>query len=69
MNDVRVATELRLGQGDFCDYEHSTPQGAEKIGKWPAGRLARLMDAERGRRPIAMGLRGELSGTIDGRGR
>src|SRR6266436_2871215 len=35
-----LATELRFGEGDFYDYEHNTPQGAEKIGKWLAGKLS-----------------------------
>jgi len=35
-----LATELRFTEGDFYDYEHNTPQGAEKIGTWLAGKLA-----------------------------
>ncbi len=38
-----LATELRFSEGDFYDYEHNTPQGAEKIGKWLAGKLAGLV--------------------------
>jgi lysophospholipase L1-like esterase len=38
-----LATDLRFGDGDFYDYEHNTPQGAEKIGQWLAGKLAVLM--------------------------
>ena len=35
-----LATELRFSEGDFYDYEHNTPQGAEKIGRWLANKLA-----------------------------
>jgi lysophospholipase L1-like esterase len=38
-----LATELRFSEGDFYDYEHNTPQGAEKIGQWLAGELAGLV--------------------------
>jgi hypothetical protein len=38
-----LATELRFVAGDFYDYEHNTPQGAEKIGHWLAGKLAGLI--------------------------
>ena len=38
-----LATELHFGAGDFYDYEHNTPQGAEKIGKWRADKLAELV--------------------------
>jgi len=38
-----LASELRFIEGDFYDYEHNTPQGAEKIGKWLAGKLAGLV--------------------------
>jgi len=38
-----LATELRFTEGDFYDYEHNTPQGAEKIGKWLAGKLVGLV--------------------------
>lgn len=37
-----LATELRFAAGDFYDYEHNTPQGAEKIGHWLAGKVAGL---------------------------
>lgn len=35
--------ELDLGDGDFYDMVHTTPQGAEKIGRWLAGRLGALL--------------------------
>ena len=38
-----LATELHFADGDFYDYEHNTPQGAEKIGHWLAGKLAGLI--------------------------
>ena len=38
-----LATELRFSAGDFYDYEHNTPQGAEKIGRWLASKLAGLV--------------------------
>jgi GDSL-like lipase/acylhydrolase family protein len=38
-----LATELPFSEGDFYDYEHNTPQGAEKIGKWLAGKLVGLV--------------------------
>jgi len=38
-----LATELPFADGDFYDYQHNTPQGAEKIGRWLAGRLAGLV--------------------------
>jgi lysophospholipase L1-like esterase len=38
-----LATELQFSEGDFYDYEHNTPQGAEKIGRWLAGKLAGLV--------------------------
>ena len=38
-----LATELRFSDGDFYDYEHNTPQGAEKIGRWLADKLAGLV--------------------------
>jgi lysophospholipase L1-like esterase len=38
-----LATELRFADGDFYDYEHNTPAGAEKIGTWLAGKLAGLL--------------------------
>lgn len=37
-----LATDLRFSDGDFYDYQHNTPQGAEKIGQWLAGKLAGL---------------------------
>ena len=40
---LNLATELRFSDGDFYDYEHNTPQGAEKIGHWLAGKLAGLI--------------------------
>jgi GDSL-like Lipase/Acylhydrolase family len=38
-----LAAELPFSEGDFYDYEHNTPQGAEKIGRWLAGKLAGLV--------------------------
>jgi hypothetical protein len=38
-----LATELRFTEGDFYDYEHNTPPGAEKIGKWLARKLDGLV--------------------------
>jgi hypothetical protein len=38
-----LATELQFEEGDFYDYEHNTPQGAERIGRWLAGKLAGLV--------------------------
>ena len=38
-----LATELPFSEGDFYDYEHNTPQGAEKIGRWLAGKLDGLV--------------------------
>ena len=38
-----LATELQFGEGDFYDYEHNTPQGAEKIGRWLSAKLAGLV--------------------------
>ena len=38
-----LATELRFSEGDFYDYEHNAPQGAEKIGRWLADKLAGLV--------------------------
>ena len=40
-----LASELHFADGDFYDYEHNTPQGAEKIGRWLATKLARLLDS------------------------
>jgi len=34
-----LATEVHFEDGDFYDYEHNTPRGAEKIGHWLAGKL------------------------------
>jgi hypothetical protein len=38
-----LATELPFGEGDFYDYEHNTPQGAEKIGRWLGGKLVGMV--------------------------
>jgi len=38
-----LATELRFMEGDFYDYEHNTPPGAEKIGTWLARKLDGLV--------------------------
>lgn len=38
-----LAQEVRFSDGDFYDYEHNTPQGAEKIGRWLADKLAGLV--------------------------
>ncbi|HTY78184.1 MAG TPA: GDSL-type esterase/lipase family protein [Candidatus Bathyarchaeia archaeon] len=38
-----LATELHFEPGDFYDYEHNTPQGAERIGRWLAERLEGLV--------------------------
>lgn len=38
-----LATELHFADGDFYDFEHNTPQGAEKIGHWLAGKLVGLI--------------------------
>ena len=38
-----LAAELRFTEGDFYDYEHNTPRGAEKIGRWLSGKLAGLV--------------------------
>lgn len=38
-----LARELTFEPGDFYDYLHNTPQGAEKIGRWVAGKLAGLV--------------------------
>ena len=38
-----LATELHFTDGDFYDFEHNTPQGAEKIGHWLAGKLVGLI--------------------------
>ena len=34
-----LASEIVFEAGDFYDYEHNTPRGAEKIGLWLAGKL------------------------------
>jgi len=38
-----LARELTFEPGDFYDYLHNTPQGAEKIGRWLASKLAGLV--------------------------
>jgi len=38
-----LARDLSFGAGDFYDLLHNTPQGAEKIGRWLAERLAGLV--------------------------
>ncbi|MCR6631426.1 MAG: GDSL-type esterase/lipase family protein [Magnetospirillum sp.] len=38
-----LARELTFERGDFYDYLHNTPQGAEKIGRWLASKLAGLV--------------------------
>ncbi|HLO76667.1 MAG TPA: SGNH/GDSL hydrolase family protein [Magnetospirillum sp.] len=38
-----LARELTFDPGDFYDYLHNTPQGAEKIGRWLAAKLAGLV--------------------------
>jgi hypothetical protein len=38
-----LATELQFSEGDFYDYEHNTPQGAEKVGRWLGGKLVGLV--------------------------
>lgn len=38
-----LATEVPFADGDFYDFQHNTPQGAEKIGRWLAGKLAGLV--------------------------
>jgi hypothetical protein len=38
-----LAAELHFADGDFYDFEHNTPQGAEKIGHWLAGKLVGLI--------------------------
>ena len=35
-----LAREVVFEVGDFYDYEHNTPGGAAKIGRWLAGKLA-----------------------------
>ena len=38
-----LAGEVAFEDGDFYDEVHNTPQGAEKIGRWLAGRLAGVL--------------------------
>lgn len=38
-----AAQELVVGPGDFYDYVHMTPEGAEKLGRWLAAKLAGLV--------------------------
>ena len=38
-----LAREVRFEPVDFYDYLHNTPQGAEKIGRWLAAKLAGLV--------------------------
>jgi hypothetical protein len=38
-----LARELSFEPGDFYDLLHNTPQGADKIGRWLANRLAGLV--------------------------
>ena len=38
-----LAGEVKFGPGDFYDMLHNTPQGAEKVGRWLAERLAGLV--------------------------
>lgn len=38
-----LARELTFEPGDFYDYLHNTPQGAAKIGRWLAAKLAGLV--------------------------
>ncbi|MCA1910119.1 MAG: GDSL-type esterase/lipase family protein [Magnetospirillum sp.] len=38
-----LAKELTFADGDFYDYLHNTPQGAEKIGRWLYSKLAGLV--------------------------
>jgi len=38
-----LAKELTFGDGDFYDYLHNTPAGAEKIGRWLYAKLAGLV--------------------------
>ncbi|HSV28076.1 MAG TPA: hypothetical protein VLL76_00920, partial [Candidatus Omnitrophota bacterium] len=37
-----LASELDFADGDFYDVVHNTPQGAEKVGRWLAGKLTAL---------------------------
>lgn len=38
-----LAGELRFAPGDFYDHVHNTPAGAERIGRWLAGRIRPLL--------------------------
>ena len=38
-----LARDLQFGDGDFYDYLHNSPQGAEKIGRWLYSKLAGLV--------------------------
>ncbi|MGE5477721.1 MAG: SGNH/GDSL hydrolase family protein [Bacteroidales bacterium] len=38
-----LAREVTFEPGDFYDYLHNTPQGAERIGRWLAAKLAGLV--------------------------
>lgn len=38
-----LAREVTFEPGDFYDYLHNTPQGAARIGRWLAGKLAGLV--------------------------
>lgn len=38
-----LAKELTFADGDFYDYLHNTPQGADKIGRWLYAKLAGLV--------------------------
>lgn len=38
-----LAREVTFDTGDFYDYVHNTPQGAEKIGRWLQAKLAGLV--------------------------
>lgn len=38
-----LAREVTFEPGDFYDYLHNTPRGAEKIGRWLAAKLAGLV--------------------------
>ncbi|MBI5163491.1 MAG: hypothetical protein HY985_06280 [Magnetospirillum sp.] len=38
-----LAGEVEFSDGDFYDHVHNTPQGAEKVGRWLAAKLAGLV--------------------------
>ncbi|CAA7614296.1 Lysophospholipase L1 and related esterases [Magnetospirillum sp. LM-5] len=38
-----LAAEIDFGDGDFYDFLHNTPNGADKIGRWLAGPLLTLL--------------------------